>query len=240
MYASGAEQQRGNGVQAVADQLYRERYPHLLRIAIRNAVTEADAEESVNDAFAAFISAFDPSGGAPPLAWITLTMKRKCWEKHRRMYLDRHVGQEAERDSMIPSIPSRALELEERVVERDLARHRLADLKPDERDGLGLLAAGLSYREIAELRGWTYTKVNRCVSEGRRRCGPTPRGCRSRIVSSGGRDCACERPTSLLRRSPESGVNYTNMKLTEDSSTDKKPPAPPAVFPFDANNLSRY
>jgi DNA-directed RNA polymerase specialized sigma24 family protein len=28
-------------------------------------------------------------------------------------------------------------------------------------------AAGLSYTEIGELRGWTYTKVNRCLSEGR-------------------------------------------------------------------------
>jgi RNA polymerase sigma factor (sigma-70 family) len=167
MYASGAEQQRGNEVQALADKLYRESYPHLLRIAIRNAVNQTDAEEAVNDAFAAFIRAFDAASGAPPLAWITLTLKRKCWEKRRRMYLDRQVGQEAERDSMIQSIPSRALELAERVVERDLARRRLADLKPDERDGLGLLAAGLSYREIAELRGWTYTKVNRCVSEGR-------------------------------------------------------------------------
>jgi DNA-directed RNA polymerase specialized sigma24 family protein len=30
-----------------------------------------------------------------------------------------------------------------------------------------LLAAGLSYAEIGELCGWTYTKVNRCLAEGR-------------------------------------------------------------------------
>jgi DNA-directed RNA polymerase specialized sigma24 family protein len=29
------------------------------------------------------------------------------------------------------------------------------------------LALGYSYREIAERQGWTYTKVNRCVAEGR-------------------------------------------------------------------------
>jgi DNA-directed RNA polymerase specialized sigma24 family protein len=43
----------------------------------------------------------------------------------------------------------------------------LARLKPDERTALLLLALGYSYREIGELRGWTHTKVNRCLSEGR-------------------------------------------------------------------------
>jgi DNA-directed RNA polymerase specialized sigma24 family protein len=32
---------------------------------------------------------------------------------------------------------------------------------------LGMLAADLSYAEIDARRGWTYTKVNRCIAEGR-------------------------------------------------------------------------
>jgi hypothetical protein len=40
-------------------------------------------------------------------------------------------------------------------------------LKPDQRMALLLAAAGYSYREIGQRRGWTYTKVNRCVNEGR-------------------------------------------------------------------------
>jgi len=44
-------------------------------------------------------------------------------------------------------------------------------LKRDERIALVLLAAGYSYREIGERQGWTYTKVNRCIAEGRRRLG---------------------------------------------------------------------
>jgi RNA polymerase sigma factor (sigma-70 family) len=43
----------------------------------------------------------------------------------------------------------------------------LATLKPQERRALALLAAGLSYAEIGELCGWTHTKVNRCLAEGR-------------------------------------------------------------------------
>jgi DNA-directed RNA polymerase specialized sigma24 family protein len=40
-------------------------------------------------------------------------------------------------------------------------------LDRDERRALSLLAAGYSYREIGQLTDWTYTKVNRCVAEGR-------------------------------------------------------------------------
>jgi len=50
---------------------------------------------------------------------------------------------------------------------RERARRYLPRLKPQERRALGLLAAGLSYREIGEQTGWSRTKVNRCVSEGR-------------------------------------------------------------------------
>ena len=46
-------------------------------------------------------------------------------------------------------------------------REALAGLKPDERKALWLLGFGLSYAEICEVTGWTYTKVNRCLAEGR-------------------------------------------------------------------------
>ena len=45
----------------------------------------------------------------------------------------------------------------------------LRRLKPHEVRALTLKAQGLSYQEICDATGWTYTKVNRCLSEGRRR-----------------------------------------------------------------------
>jgi DNA-directed RNA polymerase specialized sigma24 family protein len=47
------------------------------------------------------------------------------------------------------------------------ARERLAQLKPDERTALLLFGLGYSYHEIGERRGWSYTKVNRAITEGR-------------------------------------------------------------------------
>jgi hypothetical protein len=44
----------------------------------------------------------------------------------------------------------------------------LAQLKPQEIRALQLRAEGYSYREICQITSWTYTKVNRCLTEGRR------------------------------------------------------------------------
>ncbi len=106
------------------------------------------------------------------MAWLTLTLKRQCWRQRREAYLDRYVGQEAEaggeeRGFVLASIPSRTVGPEELVCKREDARTRLGRLKPDQRMALILQAAGFSYREIGERRGWSYTKVNRCVNEGR-------------------------------------------------------------------------
>src|SRR5919206_177456 len=44
----------------------------------------------------------------------------------------------------------------------------LAHLKPHEIRALVLKAEGFSYREICAMTGWSYTKVNRLLTEGRR------------------------------------------------------------------------
>ena len=43
----------------------------------------------------------------------------------------------------------------------------LRQLKPQEIRALVLKAQGYSYREMCEITGWSYTKVNRCLTEGR-------------------------------------------------------------------------
>jgi RNA polymerase sigma factor (sigma-70 family) len=167
---------RGKAVQVEARELavglYREHRGYLLRIARSNTESVAVAEEALQEAFVSFLRSFDPGRGAPPIAWLILTLKRECRRRQAREKWDRRAGQERERDEDVPgfvldAIPSRATGPEERIAERDHAQRRLAHLKPDERTGLGLQAAGFSYRDIAARRGWTYTKVNRCVTEGR-------------------------------------------------------------------------
>ena len=146
----------------------------MLRIARRNGAG-ADADDVVNDAFAAFIDKFDPASGSPPLGWLTLTLKRRCWAINRSRRLDRRAGQWVDRDSgeprfSITDLPAKTASVEETIERAEYvleARERLSALKPAERLALGLFAAGLSYKEIGEMNQWTYTKTNRCINEGR-------------------------------------------------------------------------
>jgi len=60
-------------VRQLATELFTDRHDFLFAIARRNAHTEADASEALQEAFASFIAKFDPERGAPSLAWLTPT-----------------------------------------------------------------------------------------------------------------------------------------------------------------------
>jgi RNA polymerase sigma factor (sigma-70 family) len=168
MYQDAAQRQ----VRQLATELFTDRRDYLLAIARKNAHTEADAEEALQEAFVSFIAKFDPERGAPPLAWLTLTLKRQCWRQRREAHLDRHYGQQAESGgeelgSFLEALHSLEPDPAERLIERDEDHRRLLRLKPDQCTALGMHAAGFSYAEIGESKGWTHTKVNRCLAEGR-------------------------------------------------------------------------
>jgi DNA-directed RNA polymerase specialized sigma24 family protein len=166
MYAS-TEQRSSERVHVLAEELHREHRHYLMRIAIKNAANRDDAEEAVQFAFLAFLEHFDPNGEAPPLAWLTLALKRDCWARYKRRRLDRSANREVAGGALINSIPSRATAPEQLVAQVEEARAKLAILKPQELRALSLLATGYTYQEIAAINQWTYTKVNRCIAEGR-------------------------------------------------------------------------
>lgn len=175
MYASSADQRKRAQVESLATEIFSTRYRQLLKIACANAPSPAEAEEALQEAFLAFMTNFDPDGKAPALAWLVLTLKRACWDKRRHLHLDRYVcpetNSEADESGLVveqfaASLSDTASSIE-RAEELLEIREQMDSLKPDERTALLLFGCGYSYREIAELRGWTYTKVNRCMAEGR-------------------------------------------------------------------------
>ena len=175
MYASSSEQQRRAQVQALAGQIYDAHRSRLLAIAKRNCDSGGQAEDALQDAFISFIEHFDPASEAPPLAWLTLTLKRRSWALYRAQHLDRRASQKAASEGVesrfsVTDIPAETPGAEETIERAEFvleAREKLACLKPAERRALGLIAAGYSYREIGQMSGWTYTKTNRCAAEGR-------------------------------------------------------------------------
>jgi DNA-directed RNA polymerase specialized sigma24 family protein len=159
-------------VRKLAGEIYTERYAYLLRIAKRNAASAADAEEALQDAFTFFLADYDPAAGAHPLAWLTTTVKRRAWRLRDNAHLDRRVAslpesRHEEPIGLIERRPADPRPLPDRVADRDEARRRLRRLKPDQRVALVLKAAGYSYDEIGVRGGWSFTKTNRCLVEGR-------------------------------------------------------------------------
>jgi DNA-directed RNA polymerase specialized sigma24 family protein len=149
-------------VHLTAAELFAERHDHLLRIARHNSWREADAHDALQEAFAAFLSTYDPGRGSPPLAWLTLVVKRACWRANESRPL------EYEPTALAEILTGTAPDPARRVLARDDARRRLGALKGDERRAVVLHAAGFTYGEIGERCGWTHTKVNRSLYEGRR------------------------------------------------------------------------
>jgi RNA polymerase sigma-70 factor (ECF subfamily) len=159
---------RAGRTRQIAEQLFRDHRPFLVAIAERNSAHATDAEEALQDAFLAFLDHFDPANDTPPLAWITLTLKRRCWAIYRR----RRGAPDQPVMHLLSTVTDPAPTPDERTeVHEQMRRNRtlLKILKPNERRALGLLALGFSYREIMQATGWTYTKVNRSIRDGRKR-----------------------------------------------------------------------
>lgn len=170
------EQNRKAKAKTLADEIYKRHHKKLLSIGKQNCPSVEDAEEALQDTFILFIDHFDPSSDAPPLAWLTLTLKRRCWATYRRQqFLQQNrpanpTG-EPNRSQDAEALDYRHLPDELAAAAENIQRTRkqLLQLKQDERRALSLLAIGYSYREICDITNWSYTKVNRCISEGRAR-----------------------------------------------------------------------
>ncbi|MGH2922734.1 MAG: RNA polymerase sigma factor [Solirubrobacterales bacterium] len=171
--AAAAPTSRDPRVDALATRLLEEHGDHLLNIARRNSSNTEDDEEAFQEAFISFLRKFDPDGDAPALPWLILTLKRECWARLRTASREHLVPSCADGDhgcdlglDVVPdsSRGPEQTELSDRVA---AVRDALAQLKPDHCRCLTLKALGYSYKEIREITGWTHTKINRCMVEGR-------------------------------------------------------------------------
>ena len=134
------------------------------RTARRVSMCADDADEALARATLILLEKAPPHPPARLAAWMHLVTKREALAVRRER--ERLLAAE------IPDHPSGAPCPAERAERREWAHGRarvLRRLKPDERRALVLRAEGFSYAEICEMNGWTYTKTNRCLAEGRAR-----------------------------------------------------------------------
>src|SRR4051812_11023874 len=139
----------------------------VLRVANQFSLCHDDALDAYQRAFEIYLRKLDTVDPATEGAWLRVVVK------HEAMAIRRGRLDSVDRDDIdLDSSDAGLREVDDEVAggERvDRSVEALKALKPDEARALLLKAEGLSYQEIGKHFGWTYTKVNRSITEGRAR-----------------------------------------------------------------------
>jgi len=144
------------------------------RTARRYSLCADDAEDAYQRALEILLTKAPPIEGESLIRWMQTVTKREALAVRRqreRLLNGTPRADDDERDPL-DLVPSDAPGPTDRAARRErVARsgEALRALKPQEVRALMLKAEGYSYAEIGEITGWTYTKINRCMAEGRKR-----------------------------------------------------------------------
>jgi RNA polymerase sigma factor (sigma-70 family) len=139
----------------------------LLRTARRYSLCADDAQDAYQRALEILMRHSARLDADRASGWLHTVVKHEALaiNKARSRILG---GEEVDLDAIetrtSPSPEDRVLAFEQ--VAR--SAEALQRLKPQEVRALWLKAMGNSYQEICEATGWSYTKVNRCLAEGRK------------------------------------------------------------------------
>jgi RNA polymerase sigma factor (sigma-70 family) len=147
------------------------------RTARRYSICADDAEDAYQRALEILLTKAPAIEGDSLVRWMQTVTKREALgvrrQRERLLGSHRSAGPHEDGDwDPLDSVasespgPNDLLARRERVLRSGEA---LNALKPQEVRALTLKAQGYSYAEIGEITGWSYTKINRCMAEGRKR-----------------------------------------------------------------------
>jgi RNA polymerase sigma factor (sigma-70 family) len=139
----------------------------LLRTARRHSICVDDAQDAYQRAIELFMSHATRLDAARAPAWLHVVVKREAQaiqRARRKILMSTEVDLDGHEADSLPTPEEQLLRFD--TISR--SAEALKRLKPHELRALWLRAQGHSYSDISALTGWSYTKVNRCLSEGRR------------------------------------------------------------------------
>ena len=153
-------------IEEVAVALVATHGAQVLATARRYAATPEDAEDAYQRGLEILLTKALSTSEADLVPWLKTVVKHEAFALRR--HRERHApvtddGELGERGSPAAATHDQA----ERYEDLRQGAEALAQLKRQEIRALVLRAEGYSYAEICEITGWSYTKVNRCLTEGR-------------------------------------------------------------------------
>jgi RNA polymerase sigma factor (sigma-70 family) len=138
----------------------------ILATARRYAANAEDAEDAYQRGLEILLTKAPTTREEELVPWLKTVVKHEAFALRRQRERLTPVtgdGEPIERGTGAAATHEQA----ERYERLSQSAEALSRLKPQEIRCLVLRARGLSYREICETTGFTYTKVNRCLTEGR-------------------------------------------------------------------------
>jgi RNA polymerase sigma factor (sigma-70 family) len=137
----------------------------LLATARRYSATPQDAEDAYQRGVEILLTKAPSTTEDELLPWLKTVVKHEAFAVRksgaRAVLSDQPIVYEQDEHAWTD-------ERAERYERLRMGAEAMAALKPQEIRCLLLKAEGLSYREICDVTGFSYTKVNRCITEGRR------------------------------------------------------------------------
>jgi DNA-directed RNA polymerase specialized sigma24 family protein len=136
-----------------------------------SGASRALIEDACQSAWMALLRRLDIDLDQRGLAWLAIVATREAWRATSATEIPTGAYALAgDRGFIAEPGAHPGPTLDERAADRERHQQRvgdLAQLKPAERQTLGLKALGYSYAEIGQLTGASYTAVNRRLAEGR-------------------------------------------------------------------------
>ncbi|HEV7483180.1 MAG TPA: sigma-70 family RNA polymerase sigma factor, partial [Solirubrobacterales bacterium] len=146
----------------------------LRRTARRYSICVADADDALQRALEILLVKAPTVDPRELIRWSQTVVKHEALairrDRERTLSGPAAATPEPGREDWVALLPSKADGPPERAERQEtIARSReaLRALKPQELRALTLLAEGYSYKEIAAITGYSQTKINRCLAEGR-------------------------------------------------------------------------
>ena len=140
----------------------------LVRVAQQWSSCADDALDAYQRALEIYVRRLDRVDERTELSWLRVVVRNEALAV-RRQRGEALPVEEADLDGR-PADDQRTVEELVTGSERvERSAEALRRIKPDEARALILKAQGFSYDEIGRSLGWSYTKVNRCITEGRAR-----------------------------------------------------------------------
>jgi RNA polymerase sigma factor (sigma-70 family) len=190
-------------VEPVALELIRRHGAEILAVARRYSQNHEDAEDAYQRGLEILLTKAPSTSPSDLVPWLKTVVKHEAFALHRQR--ERHGGAGSPDEPFRQAHPSETHEVVEQLERLQIGAEALRRLKPQETRCMLLLAEGHSYKQIQELTGFSYTKVNRCLTEGRRSFLRRVEG-----IESG---AECERLAPLLSAMADGEASARDMAL---------------------------